>query len=308
MKLHWTLLSTGAVLAGCLAGQAADRVYSGPQPGEPTTPFKVLALSGPQSGKERDPILENAGAPAAIVFIHTIERSLVPLLRIIDEYGAVQSNALRTELVFLSEDRLEGERRVKAANGSLKLLSRVGLSLDGGEGPGNYGLNKDCMITLVTAVQNRTRTNFAFVQPGITDASKVIGALAVVAGDQHPPSVEELSQRHAARTGAAGGRGERMRGDAGSDRAKPKEPFPGAVPTDAKLQGLLRLFIRATNDVATVDRLLGEVKGHIKDSPDLRKQALDGWTRVLHFGDRYGTAYSRKVGTEFLEELKRDTR
>jgi hypothetical protein len=85
---------------------------------------------------------------------------------------------------------------------------------------------------------------------------------------------------------------------------KAKDDFPGAVPTDGKLVGLLRQFIRPTNDDATVDRVLAEVKAHIKDSPDLAKQAADGWTRVLHFGDRYGTPYARKVGQEFLEQIK----
>lgn len=90
----------------------------------------------------------------------------------------------------------------------------------------------------------------------------------------------------------------------GEPAAKPKEDFPGAVPADAKLAGLLREFIRPTNDDATVNRVLAEVKAHIAENADLKKQALDGWTRVLHFGDRYGTAYSRKVGQEFRDGLK----
>jgi hypothetical protein len=85
---------------------------------------------------------------------------------------------------------------------------------------------------------------------------------------------------------------------------KPKEAFPGAVPTDDRLQGLLRRFIRPTNDVATVDALLTEVRSYIKDDAGLKQQAIDGWVRILHFGDHYGTEYSRKVGRAFLEELQ----
>ena len=48
------------------------------------------------------------------------------------------------------------------------------------------------------------------------------------------------------------------------------------------------------------------IRDRIKDNADLQKQAKDGWIRVLHFGDRYGTEYSRKVGREFLEQLKRE--
>jgi hypothetical protein len=146
--------------------------------------------------------------------------------------------------------------------------------------------------------------NFALVQPGIADAPKILEALAQVCGDANPPTAEQLNERQMARNG--GGRDSAaMRRDGG---VKPKDPFPGAVPTDGKLQGLLRGFIRPTNDDATVDKVLADVKEHIKDNADLRKQAMDGWTRVLHFGDKYGTEYSRKVGREFLEELKRETK
>jgi hypothetical protein len=112
-----------------------------------------------------------------------------------------------------------------------------------------------------------------------------------------------------------------LRGEINELRGRPEQPakedatsqpkreeFPGAVPTDPKLNALLRQFIRPTNDDATVDKLLVEMENHIKDSPELRTQAIDGWTRVLHFGDQYGTAYSRKVGRELLDRLKGNAR
>jgi hypothetical protein len=226
----------------------------------------------------------------------------VPLLRVADEYGAQRKDKLHTEVIFLTADRLAGEQRVKAAVNSLKLKSKVGLSVDGIEGPGNYGLNKECMMTIVVANDNKVTANFALVQPGIADAPKVIAAMAKVSGDDSPPSVEKLVEARGGMARGAGG--EMRRREAKESGNAKKDPFPGAVPTDPKLNGLLRQYIRPTNDDATVDRVLAEIKGHIKDSADLRKQAIDGWTRVLHFGDRYGTPYSRKKGTEFLEELK----
>src|SRR5678816_2200346 len=93
---------------GCLLGLlltlpaiAADAVFSGPQPSEKATPFKVVVVGGPKAGQERDPISEAGGAPTALVFVHGIERSLVPLLRVIDEYGGERQDKLRTEVVFL---------------------------------------------------------------------------------------------------------------------------------------------------------------------------------------------------------------
>jgi hypothetical protein len=322
------------------AGAAADAIFSGPQPGEKTTGFKVIDIGGAVDGTERDPIQENAGAPTVLVFVHTVERSLVPLLRVIDQYGVERKERIKAEVIFLAADRLSGEQRVRAVNGSLKLSARAGLSPDGAEGPGNFGLNKECMLTIVMAKENVVTANFALVQPGITDAPKVIAALARTCGDAEPPSVEALTAKQ---SGPARGRGEmremakrppldltsldlrseeglrnsvaalkaevetlrrELAAARGEPAPKPKEDFPGAVPTDAKLVGLLREFVRPTNDNATVDRVLREVKAHIAGNADLQKQALDGWTRVLHFGDRYGTAYSRKLGQEFLDGLK----
>ncbi len=77
---------------------------------------------------------------------------------------------------------------MKNASGSLKLQSRVGLSLDGAEGPGNYGLNKQCLMTIVVAKDNVVTANFALTQPGIADAPKVLEALAKVSGDATPPT------------------------------------------------------------------------------------------------------------------------
>jgi hypothetical protein len=282
-----------------MATPAADAVYSGPQIGEKTTPFRVQEIIVGSQGNERDPVTENAGAPTALVFVSALERSLVPLLRVIDEYGAQRTNRLKTEIVFLFGDRVAGEARVKAASGSLKLRARVGLSLDGTEGPGNYGLNKECMMTILAAKDNRVAANFALVQPGIVDAPKVIEALAKVCGDTNPPTVEQLSERQGSRAGGPSmAREGAARGNGNASRTG--EDYPGAVPADPKLNSLLRQFIRPTNDNATVDRLRKDIEAHIEGNADLTRQASNGWVRVLHFGDRYGTPYARKVGQTML--------
>ena len=278
---------------------AADPVFSGPQPGEKMSSFKVLSLPRDGAAAERDPIAENKGGPIVLVFLHALERSLVPLLKVVDEYGADRKDQLRTEVIFLAEDKISGEQRMKAASGSLKLKSNIGLSPDGSEGPGNYGLNKECMMTIVIAKDNKVTANFALVQPGIADAPKVLQALVKVSGDSNPPTVESLVQRR-----SQGQMRTRRQGEMKTPTEPAKEKFPGAVPTDEKLVSLLRQFIRPTNENETVDRVLNEVKSHIKDNPELKQQAIDGWTRILHFGDRYGTPYSRKVGAEFLASLK----
>ena len=295
-----SLIATVSTIGFAWQSRAADPVFSGPQVGEKTTPFKVIDVTAGADGKERDPIAENGGKSTAFVFLHAIERSLAPLLRAIDQYGAERKDRLNTEVIFLQGDRLAGEQRLKAVVNSLQLKSRAGLSVDGAEGPGNYGLNKECMMTIVATRENKVTANFALTQPGIADAPKVIAALAAACGDTNPPSVESLT----ARGGMTGPRAERQMQRDKSDETKPKDAFPGTVPTDPQLNALMRQFIRPTNDVATVDRLMSEIRAHIKDDPGLKKQAADGWTRILHFGDHYGTSYSRKVGQEFLDQLK----
>ncbi len=278
---------------------AAEPVFSGPQVGERATPFTVVDLATDAGGATRDPAAAAGGEPAALIFVHSLERSLVPLLRSVDQYGATNRARLRTEIVFLAADRLAGEQRARAATGSLRLQGRTGFSPDGAEGPGNYGLNPNCLMTILGIRSNRVAANFALVQPGIADAPAVIAALAKLCGDTNPPTAEALLAQ------ATAGRGAMARRPP-TDRPgeKPADPFPGAVPTDAKLQGLLRSYIRPTNDDARVDSLLAEIKAYIGEDADLKRQARDGWTRVLHFGDRYGTAHARKVGAEFLESLK----
>lgn len=297
-----TSLFLALLAGGCLFGRAADPVFSGPQTGEKTTPFKTLELTGASTGQERDPVTANAGAPTALIFLHGVERSLAPLLRVLDQYGAERKDRLRSEVVFLNADRVAGEQRGKAASGSLKLQSRVGLSLDGAEGPGNYGLNKECLMTVVVAKENRVTANFALVQPGIVDAPKILAAMAKACGDDSPLTVERLDEKLKARAGP--GRGEGRMNMAKGTNAPVADKFPGAVPEDPKLNTLLRQIIRPTNDNATVDKFKAEMEAHIKGNPELSKQASNGWVRVLHFGDRYGTAYSRQAGQGMLDQFK----
>ncbi|WP_035601831.1 hypothetical protein [Haloferula sp. BvORR071] len=346
-------LAVSAFLLG--SALAADPIFSGQQPGEKTTPFKIVEILGANAGKEREVIADNGGGATALVFMHGIERSMMPLLRVVDEYGALRKDSLKTEIIFLNADRLEGEQRAKNASGSLKLQSRVGLSLDGAEGPGNYGLNKECLMTIIVAKDNTVTANFALAQPGIADAPKVLEALAKVSGDANPPTLEQLNERQMARNGGGPRDGGGMRrGEGMAPPARPpvdlnqfdlnteeglrgavkaligevqslrtelatrppqrpgprpepqpaRAPIPGAVPSDPKLEGLVRRFIRPTNDDAAVDAVLAEVRDYIKDNADLKQQAIDGWTRVLHF-ENYGTEYARKTGKAFLEELKK---
>ncbi len=172
-----------------------EKIFSGPQPGEIATPFEVRSLSAKGPGEKRDPIKDAAGRPVVLVFLHGLERSMVPLMRVVDQYGADQKARVNTEFIFLTDDPIRGDRSLPRVINSLKTRARAGYSVDGIEGPGNYGLNKDCLMTIVLARDRKVMANFALVQPGIADAPGVIAAMAKLAGDDKPPAAEVLLAR-----------------------------------------------------------------------------------------------------------------
>src|SRR5262245_16075606 len=98
-----------------------EKSYSGPQPGERTTPFKSVELRGEAAGKDRDIIAELKGAPTALIFVHGVERSMAPLLTVLDEYAQERKDLLKAEFVFLSGDRLGSQQRLPLVGQSLRL-------------------------------------------------------------------------------------------------------------------------------------------------------------------------------------------
>ena len=308
MMIHTVLIlwrrttRVGVLFLALLASaRSEEKVYSGPQPGEKTTPFKSVELRGEDAGKERDIIAEHKGAPTTLIFVHGVERSMAPIMTVLDEYGQARKDVLKMEFVFLSGDRLSSQQRLPLVGQSLRLQSSMSVSADGAEGPGNYGLNKKCLMTVIVAAENKVRANFALVQPGLADAPKIIAAIAKLIGDTNPPAAEALRKRR-------GSGDARMEPGQQSERRRemtnrPKDKLPGAAPTDEKLIGLLRRFIQKSNDDATVDKVLAEVEEYVRGNESLTRQSIDGWTRALHL--KYGTEYAQKAGQTWLEKLKK---
>lgn len=339
--MNATSLTTVALLLALVRPVSAqEKVFSGPQAGEKLTTFRVLRITGPEAGREA--MLPGEGGAVALVFVHALERSMVPLMRVVDQYGARQSAKLKTVFVVLSEDRVASEQRLPLVGQSLRLRSPLTLSLDGIEGPGNYGLNRKCLLTILIAVEGRVAANFALVQPGVADAPAVIAALARAAGDANPPTAEALLAADGpmapprrpvpppARSfdlsrfdlNTQEGLREAVRALAGEVQALRRElaqvssqdgrargpgqredPVARAVPADGRLAELFRAFIRPGIDDATVDRIAQEVDVYVKANPGLRKQAVEAWTRVMEL--KYGTPHAQRVSRELVLVLDR---
>ncbi len=288
---------------------AQDKVFSGPQPGENTTPFETIELRGENQGQTVDPIQFNQGKPTALVFVHGIERSMAPLMKVIDAFGTQHQEKIITNWVFLSDDPITSRQRLPQVGRSLKIQGRMLLSSDGIEGPGNYGLNKDCLLTILASKNNKVTANFALIQPGIADAEAVVQSLSSLIGLESPPSIESLTpnMRMANARNMREGNNPRMqRRGPNMQRKKPQgggAKLPGAAPTDSRLIGYLRQFIQKTNSDKMVDQVMDQVREYIKGDEDLTTQAMNGWIRVLHV--KYGTDYAQTQGAAFVAELKK---
>jgi hypothetical protein len=187
--------SLGAFAPAILLGQEPQE-FSGPQPGERVTPFKMRAAVGNDAGQELDLVKDAAGKPLVIFFVHEVTRPSVGLARLILDYaGSRKADGLHAGLVLLSADATASEAWAKRAAGALPRGVPIGISKDGAEGPGAYGLNRKVAVTVLIAKDDKVTANFALVQPSIAaDGPKIAKAIAEVLGDQQPPTLEQLQK------------------------------------------------------------------------------------------------------------------
>jgi hypothetical protein len=269
------------------AAVAQDKPFSGPQPGEKLEGFRVLAVNGADAGSEVDYIGRWSGDPMMLIFIHQLDRNVAALIQPCEQFAQEQAAAgLRTLFVYLAPEKIEGERRMQTVVKSLRLASPVGVSLDGVEGPGAYGLNKQVAVTVLIA-RNRTVTdNFAIVQPGTVDAPRVMAAAARHVGGR-VRTAEEIQA-------------ERMRVSNPQGAARPGEMQP---PDPPELANLLRRLIQLGNSETQVDAAIVELRGWTGSDP-ARRALLAGKLKTIA-SLRYGTEYAQKRIAELRVELER---
>jgi hypothetical protein len=251
---------------GASAPAGDDKVFSGPQPGEKLTAFKVLGFSGPHAGKEFEAISDVKGRPALLIFVHEITRPAMQFMRPVDYYATkLAKDGLAAHIVWLSADKTKTETYLTTAQKSLGLKSPVSISLDGIEGPGNYGLNRKVALTVLVAKEGKVTANFAIVQPNETDAPKVLAAMAKLVG-KTAPTLEEITKE-------IGGR--------------PKAGKDGKPSPSPELATLMRRMIQKDNDEATVRKIAEEMVRWAGDDAKRRAELAEYCGRVARLG--YGT-------------------
>ena len=243
-----------------------EHVFSGPQKGEKLLPFKVTGLHGDDEGKEIDFVRRAAGKPVFLVFVHQRTRPSIGLTRMLTRYTLERrKDGLHSGIVWLQDDRSAAEEYLRRARRSLNLEVPIGISVDGAEGPGAYGLNRKVTLTILVGVDDRVTANFALVRPSDRDAKKILEAVVELIGGE-VPSLDKL------------------------------RPQRRMAPMDRRLRGLLRRLANKDADPAAVKKIAAEVDAYVGD--DRARQRSLGvitkrWSDRPDFNER-GTPAARE--------------
>lgn len=184
MKLRVLPLFMFLIALGLAPLNAEDRVFSGPQAGEKLPEFKVRGVFD-AAGKELDFVKQAAGKPIVLVFIHDMNRMSLRMTQVLTHYSAGRASAgLATGVVWLGDDVTEAENNIKRQGHALSREAPTGISVDGKEGPGSYGLNRNVTLTVLVGKAGQVTANFALIQPSIAaDLPKILTEIAKVTGE-----------------------------------------------------------------------------------------------------------------------------
>ena len=163
-----------------------ERVYSGPQPGEQITPFQVLRIINDETNELE--IAKETEGTTVICFVHRLSNDDKILFGLpLFDFYASQHKELTSHIVLLTDDRVKIIKMLRGwARGSLFTKSLVSVSVDGAEGPGAFGLNRNVAMTVVVAKGNKVVDNLVFQAPNLRDLETIMAAVAKALGEPEP--------------------------------------------------------------------------------------------------------------------------
>lgn len=289
MRRFLVLASLIVLLGFVNFSRADDPIFSGPQVGEKLPPFKVRGFFDTLAGKELDFVTQAAGKPIVLVFIHDVNRMSLSMTRVLTTYTASRSkDGLATGVVWLADDVTEAENTLKRSGHALAREAPLGISLDGREGPGSYGLNRNVTLTILVGKDNLVTANYALVQPSIqADLPKILEAIARTTGGpvarlEDLPGVKEMMNRQ-----------------------------PATQTDDPKAISLLRQLIQRTATPEQVDQAATSLEAYFKQNEAARKDVGRRARTIVEGGklEDYGIPkareYLRKWAKEHGEPLKK---
>ncbi|TWT57884.1 hypothetical protein KOR42_12510 [Thalassoglobus neptunius] len=251
--------------------RSEDPVFSGPQPGEPLPSLNMKGVLGEHSGKSFD-VMEVAGNdPVLIFFVHERTRPAFGLMRAVMKYAkSRKEDGLVSAALFLTGDPTDTEKWMTGIQRYFPESVEFGLSPDGIEGPGAYGLNRNVSLTVLTGRDGKVTSNFALIQPSVqADGPKILKAIVDTIRSGEVPDIASLN------------------GDGMANRSQRTM----SNKDDPNMRPLLRDLIQRGATKADVDAAAKKVEDYVKEHPDARKQLGRIATTIVN-SDRlpnYGT-------------------
>ena len=265
----------------------ADTLYSGPQPGERLLPFEAQIGLGEKRGKRIDFISEIDAEPLMLIFVHNVTRPGLAVVRQVVDYGEKNTNGqLRIGLIFLSDNPTKTLQFLQRARHAIPQSVMVGVSSDGIEGPGSYGLNRKMTLTLLLGREGRVTQNFALVQPSVAgDAPQIATAIEALFGRDKEVTVDQLGDPLRMRRS--------MRGKDGAEQR-------GAI-SDDDFRALMAPVIRRNATPAQVDEAARAVEARRSCDPAFHKRLSETAQRIIRSGrlTNYGTPTAQKYLTDW---------
>ncbi len=288
-----------------VGAKASDPVFSGPQVGEALPDFKITSLVGDVEGKVLNPVADAKGQPIVLVFIHELTRPGFGLMRAVTKFSAERKDkGMNVAVVFLTDDATATAKWSKNVQRLFSENVQYGMFMDGKEGPGAYGLNRNVIVTALVGKEGKVTGNFALVQPQLqVDGPAILESIAAVSGGGKVPSMDELEAKYA-------GRSRMTRGKQNAGPENGPRNGRGNTQRDPKLATLLRAVInkQATNE--EVRRAAIQVEEYVAKNEKAKAELARIAATVVN-SDRlknYGNSEAQEVLRGWCQKYKTESR
>ncbi|MCY2982986.1 MAG: hypothetical protein NTY15_05035 [Planctomycetota bacterium] len=243
-------------------------------------------MTEPNIGKQVDYVAKAKGKPLLLIFVHDLNRQSISLVRNLTNYSAKRaSDGLETGVILLQDDANEAEKNFQRMKHAFNAETATGVSLEGREGPGSYGLNRLVTLTILLSKEDKVVVNYTLVQPSLqVDLPKIVKSITEVIGGA-VPSLEELIGKDAMRA---------MQ----SDR---KEKAPD-------MSGIMRSLIQKSATEEKVIQVAAQIEKQMEGDEAIRKEIYRIATAVTGGGKLpdYGIPKAQEFLTKWANEGRKN--
>lgn len=269
-----------------------DDIFSGPQVGEPIPSFTMKLGYGDSVGKEVD-VVESAGENSIVViFVHKRTRPSFALANAIMKYCKRDGGeSLTCGTCMLTADPTATEKWLGQVQKYFPPGMSVGYSMDGIEGPGAFGLNRNVEMTILVGKRDgeelNVTANFALVQPGVhADGPAILKAIAEATGSKKKIDINDYLQNNQ--------RNQDVR-----------------IAIDPRLKKQIQIIAKPKSTVEEIGQAIVAIEELIKDKKPLQQQLgsrIRPWVRngkIDSIGSEDQQATFRKWAKEYGNRMNR---